>query len=93
MKTLFIEPCSPWEYGDSFNSKLRDELLAAELFSTLHEAWVLIEQWRWRYRPHSHSTIAQRGARDDLAAKLCSKDHLLCIALARAIAQSAAGPF
>jgi len=58
VKTLFIEPGSPWENGycESFNSKLRDELLAGELFSTLHEAKVLIEQWRQHYnaiRPHS----------------------------------------
>jgi len=58
VKTLFIEPGSPWENGycESFNSKLRDELLAGEQFSTLHEAKVLIEQWRRHYnaiRPHS----------------------------------------
>ena len=42
VKTLFIEPGSPWENGycESFNSKLRDELLAGELFSTLYEAKV-----------------------------------------------------
>ena len=46
VKTLYIEPGSPWENGycESFNSKLRDELLAGEEFSTLHEAQVLIEQ-------------------------------------------------
>ena len=58
VKTLFIEPGSPWENGycESFNSKLRDELLNAELFSTLYEAEVLIESWRRHYnaiRPHS----------------------------------------
>jgi transposase InsO family protein len=58
VKTLFIEPGSPWENGycESFNSKLRDELLAAEQFSTLYEAQVLIERWRQHYnalRPHS----------------------------------------
>ena len=58
MKTLFIEPGSPWENGycESFNSKLRDELLNVELFSTLYEAEVLIEGWRRHYnavRPHS----------------------------------------
>ena len=55
---LFIEPGSPWENGycESFNSKLRDELLNAELFSTLYEAEILIESWRRHYnavRPHS----------------------------------------
>ena len=58
MKTLYIEPGSPWENGycESFNSKLRDELLAGEQFSTLYEAQVLIERWRRHYntvRPHS----------------------------------------
>jgi len=56
--TLFIEPGSPWEngYNESFNSKLRDELLNGEVFYTLKEAKVLIEQWRRHYntiRPHS----------------------------------------
>jgi putative transposase len=58
VKTLFIEPGSPWEngYNESFNSKLRDELLNGEIFTTLHEAKVLIERWRRHYnavRPHS----------------------------------------
>ena len=57
-KTAFIEPGSPWENGyvESFNGKLRDELLNAEVFNTLAEARVLIEQWRVHYntvRPHS----------------------------------------
>ena len=58
VKTLFIEPGSPWENGyiESFNGKLRDELLNCEVFYTLTEAKVLIEQWRREYnqvRPHS----------------------------------------
>lgn len=56
--TLFIEPGSPWENGyvESFNGKLRDELLNREIFETLLEAQVLIERWRIEYntvRPHS----------------------------------------
>jgi putative transposase len=56
--TLFIEPGSPWENGyiESFNGKLRDELLNGEIFYTLLEAKVLIERWREHYnriRPHS----------------------------------------
>ena len=56
--TLFIEPGSPWENGyvESFNGKFRDELLNREIFDTLLEAQVLIEQWRVEYntvRPHS----------------------------------------
>jgi transposase InsO family protein len=58
VKTLFIEPGSPWENGyiESFNGKMRDELLDREVFFTLTEAKVLIEQWRREYngiRPHS----------------------------------------
>ena len=58
MKTLYIEPGSPWEnaYLESFNGKLEDELLGRELFTSLTEAKVLIEQYRLQYnheRPHS----------------------------------------
>jgi transposase InsO family protein len=56
--TLFITPGSPWENGyiESFNGKLRDELLDREIFYTLGEAKILIERWRREYntfRPHS----------------------------------------
>jgi transposase InsO family protein len=58
VKTLFITPGSPWEngYNESFNGKLRDELLDGEIFYTLREAKVLVEHWRREYntfRPHS----------------------------------------
>ena len=58
VKTLFIEPGSPWENGyiESFNGKFRNELLDREIFDTLYEAKVLIERWRVGYntvRPHS----------------------------------------
>ena len=58
VRTLFIEPGSPWKNGyvESFNGKLADELLEREVFYTLHEAKVLIERWRILYntiRPHS----------------------------------------
>ena len=58
VQTLFIEPGSPWENGyvESFNGKLRDELLDREIFYTLTEAKILIERWRRQYntvRPHS----------------------------------------
>ena len=58
VKTLFIEPGSPWENGyvESFNGKMRDELLNREIFYTLDEAKVLVERWRHVYnriRPHS----------------------------------------
>ena len=57
-RTLYIEPGSPWENGycESFNGKLRDECLNQEIFYSLKEAQVVIEQWRNQYntiRPHS----------------------------------------
>ncbi len=57
-KTAFIEPGSPWENGyiESFNARFRDELLNGEIFYTLKEAQIIIEQWRRHYntvRPHS----------------------------------------
>ena len=58
VKTLYIEPGSPWEngYNESFNGTLRDELLNGEIFYSLKEAQTLIECWRQHYdtiRPHS----------------------------------------
>ena len=58
VKTLFIAKGSPWENGyvESFNGKLRDELLNRELFLSLEEARWLIDRWRADYnhrRPHS----------------------------------------
>ena len=58
VETLFIERGNPWENGyvESFNGKLRDELLDREIFYTLAEAKILIERWRREYntvRPHS----------------------------------------
>jgi len=63
VQTLFIEPGSPWENGyiESFNSKLRDELLNGEIFYTLKEAQILVADWRRLYnglRPHS--SLGQR---------------------------------
>ena len=57
-QTAYIEPGSPWEKGycESFNSKLRDELLNGEMFFSLAEAQVMIEAWRRHFntvRPHS----------------------------------------
>src|SRR5205085_12336048 len=73
-KTAYIEPGSPWENGycESFNSKLRDELLNGEIFFSLAEAQVLIETWRrhfnavrphssLKYRPPAPETIILRG--------------------------------
>ena len=57
-KTAYIEPGSPWENGycESFNARLRDELLDGEIFYSLREAQIIIESWRRHYntkRPHS----------------------------------------
>jgi transposase InsO family protein len=57
VRTLFIEPGSPWQngYNESFNGKFRDEFLSGELFDTVWEAKVLAEDWRQTYntiRPH-----------------------------------------
>ncbi|CAN5668103.1 hypothetical protein BH23GEM7_BH23GEM7_11750 [soil metagenome] len=78
VQTLYIEPGSPWEnaYVESFNGKLEDELLGREIFTSLLEAKVLIEQYRVEYnheRPHSalgYQTPAEFAARcqaDDAA--------------------------
>jgi putative transposase len=58
VKTIYITPGSPWEnaYIESFHDKLRDECLNREVFGSLWEARVVIEQWRLYYnaeRPHS----------------------------------------
>jgi putative transposase len=60
IQTLFIEPGSPLEnaYNESFNGKLRDELFNGEIFTTLLEAKVLIEQWRKEYNQfRTHSSL------------------------------------
>jgi transposase InsO family protein len=58
VSTLYIEPGNPWENGyiESFNGRVRDELLESELFTCLAEAKMLSTQWRLEYnhrRPHS----------------------------------------
>ena len=63
VKPLFIEPGSPWENGyiESLNGKLRDELLDREIFCSLREAQVIIEQWRKEYNTISpHSSLKYR---------------------------------
>ena len=56
-KTAYIAPGSPWENGfiESFNARLRDELLDGEIFYTLAEAKIVVESWRRHFntvRPH-----------------------------------------
>ena len=65
---LFIEPGSPWEngYNESFNGKLRDELLNGEVFYTLQEAKIMLERWRVHYntkRPQPAWVIGLRYRR------------------------------
>jgi putative transposase len=57
-KTAYIERGSPWENGyiESFNARLRDELLDGEIFYSLREGQIVIESWRRHYnsvRPHA----------------------------------------
>ena len=63
IKTAYIEPGSPWEngYNESFNGRLRDELLNGEVFYTLKEAQTIIEQWRHHYNHISpHTSLGYR---------------------------------
>ena len=63
VKPLFIEPGSPWENGyiESFNGKMRDELLLREIFYSLMEAQVLIEMWRKHYNTvRLHSSLGYK---------------------------------
>jgi putative transposase len=75
VKTLYIEPGSPWEnaYSETFISRLGDELLKREVFTNLLEAKVLVEEYRHHYnreRPHSalgYRTPAEFAAAYDAA--------------------------
>jgi transposase InsO family protein len=70
VKTLFIAPGSPWENGyvESFNGKLRDELLNGEIFYSCKEAKVLIERWRRHYNTvRPHSSLGSRSPLEALA--------------------------
>ena len=63
-KTAYITPGSPWENGyvESFNARLRDELLNGEIFYTLREAQVVIESWRRHYnRVRPHASLGYRA--------------------------------
>jgi hypothetical protein len=62
-RTAYIERGSPWKngYAESFNARLRDELLNGEVFKTLTEARVLIEAWRKHYNTaRCHSALGYR---------------------------------
>jgi hypothetical protein len=67
-KTAYITPGSPWENGfiESFNARLRDELLNGEIFYTLREAQIVIESWRRHYnrvRPACLARVSRSGTR------------------------------
>jgi putative transposase len=88
VKPLFIEPGSPWENGyiESFNGKMRDELLAGEIFYSLKEAQVLIEMWRQHYntvRPHSSLDYKPPAP----AAVLALASHNLQVGLSQSVVQ------
>ena len=77
-RTAFIEPGSPWENGyiESFNARLRDELLNGEIFYTLKEAQVLIESWRCQLQrdpPTRQPGIPAARPGDDHHAKLAAR--------------------
>ena len=75
VQTLFITPGSPWENGyiESFNGKLRDELLDRELFDTLWEVKVLVERWRQTYnRIRPHSALGYRPPAPEAIAPRCA---------------------
>ena len=85
VRTAFIEPGSPWENGniESFNARLRDELLNGDIFNTLKDARVLFEDWRRHYntvRPHASLDTGRRLPRRSFRqagrpAPLRSADH------------------
>ena len=88
VKPLFIEPGSPWENGyiESFNGKMRDELLSGEIFYSLKEAQVLIEMWRQYYntiRPHSSLDYRPPAP----AAVLALASHNLQVGLSQTVVQ------
>lgn len=64
-KTAYIEPGSPWESGycESFNARFKDELLNGEVFYSLREAQILIEEWRKRYNTTPFSSILRTDCR------------------------------
>lgn len=64
-KTAYIEPGSPWENGfyESFNGRMRDELLNGEIFYSLREAQIFIKEWRKHYSKRDHTTHCAIGLR------------------------------
>ena len=76
--TLYIEPGSPWEnpFVESFNGRVRDELLNVDEFFTLTEAQVIIEDWRIEYNSYRpHSSLGQRTPLEFVAAWQAAQDE------------------
>ena len=73
VQTLFIEPGSPWEngYNESFNGKLRDQLLNGEIFYSLKKVQILTERWRREYNTiQPHSSLGYRPAPEAITPRL-----------------------
>lgn len=81
VKPLFVKPASPWENGyvESFNARMRDELLDGEIFITLAEAKYVVDRWRMDYnhcRPHSSLAYTTPAAFGQLCIETgCRKDN------------------
>ena len=90
METLFIKPGSPWENGyvESFNGKLRDELLDREIFYTLAEAKILIERWQREYNTvRPHGALAYRPPAPEAISPACLNGMMMSSALSWELAQ------
>jgi len=76
VKTLFIAKGSPWKNGciESFNGKLRDDLLNRELFLSLEEARWVIDRWRLDYNHHRIHSSLNYQTPAAYAAPLCSSN-------------------
>ena len=77
VQTLFIAPGSPWENGyvESFNGKLRDELLNGELFLSVAEARWVIDRWRLDYNHHRLHSALDYQTPAAFAARCSSSDR------------------
>lgn len=87
--TLSIEPGSPWgnAYSESFNSRFEDELLNREIFSSVTEAKVLVEQYRLAYNhERPHSALGYRTPVEFAAEQTCHRHGMVTSALDGAIA-------
>ena len=79
-KTVYITPGSPWENGycESFNARFRDELLNGEIFYSLKEAKIIIEQWRQHYnRKRHHSALGWRPPAPEVVMPLEQRPAIL----------------